>query len=744
MGLDTAGRNAAVTGDGAGDLDLNQLSGALGKARWWILVPSVIVGLGVTVAVNLVTPRYTAETKLILQSGETTFTRPVSNTSPEAAAGVLDERDLGSQALVAASKDVARSAIEALKLRGNPEFDRYADPGAVRSLLMATGLMRAPTEVQREEALIEAFRERLLAFTTGLSRVMTIEFTSADPELAARGANTVATLFLEAQSESKKQAARAAGNWLLNTIEPLREKVAVAEARVEEFRARKGLLASGPNSTLPQQQLSEMNTQLSTAKSAQADAEAKARLIKDALAAGRPLEISEIANNELVRKLSADRATLRAQVALESRTLLPGHPRMKELTAQLANVEADIRASAEKAVRTLENDSRVQGARVAQLTASLDDLKSRSARANEDEVELRSLEREARTQREQLEAMMARYRDAVARDAKDAVPADARIISTATPPATPSFPKKLPIILVSTMSTLLVGAAIVVTRELLSGRAYVGAGQRMPAPLPVAPIGAEPVSAARKDDDEVETARAAVDGGENEGREVAFAVPLADPNGISAAASATDVAEEALEAPDMAEADAEAVSAAIVAAIAASGDAGPLVLFVSDDRTLARDNGYAIARDIARLNRTVLVDLPGTAAASAAAEIPGLGDVLAGRAGFVDVLHRDPASRLHLVAPGTPLLAEEQDWAAPLGRCLEALQGTYGCVVACASSPAISPQAQAVAAAAAVLVLVDDTVESYAADALTAALPPGSPAPLVLRVERDGDRRASA
>jgi uncharacterized protein involved in exopolysaccharide biosynthesis len=104
--------------------------------------------------------------------------------------------------------------------------------------------------------------------------------------------------------------------------------------------------------TLPQQQLSEMNTQLSTAKSAQADAEAKARLIRDALAAGRPLEISEIANNELVRKLSADRATLRAQVALESRTLLPGHPRMKELTAQLANVEADIRASAEKAVRT--------------------------------------------------------------------------------------------------------------------------------------------------------------------------------------------------------------------------------------------------------------------------------------------------------------------------------------------------------------------------------------------------------
>ncbi len=70
---------------------------------------------------------------------------------------------------------------------------------------------------------------------------------------------------------------------------------------------------------------------------------------------------------------------------------------------------------------------------------------------------------------------MARYRDAVARDAKDAVPAGRpHHLDGDTPPATPSFPKKLPIILVSTFSTLLVGAAVVVTRELLSGRAYVG------------------------------------------------------------------------------------------------------------------------------------------------------------------------------------------------------------------------------------------------------------------------------
>jgi hypothetical protein len=283
-----------------------------------------------------------------------------------------------------------------------------------------------------------------------------------------------------------------------------------------------------------------------------------------------------------------------------------------------------------------------------------------------------------------------------------------------------------------------------VTRELLSGRAYVGTGQRMPAPLPVAPISAEPVTIARKDD---EPAGSAIDGDARDADEAEASEPrvagVADDMPSDAGEGVEFVETVADAGGAEAEADAEAVAAAIAAAIAASGGTGPLVLFVSDDRTLARDHGYAIARDIARLTRTVLVDLPGAMAATDAA-IAGIGDVVAGRAGFVDVLHRDPASRLHLVAPGTPVVTDEQDWAAALGRCLEALQGTYGCVIACAASPAVSPQAQAIAAAATVLVLVDDAVEFHVADALLAALPPGSPVPLVFRVGRGGDQRATA
>ncbi len=144
-------------------------------------------------------------------------------------------------------------------------------------------------------------------------------------------------------------------------------------------------------------------------------------------------EIPEVANNELVRRLIEQRVTLRALLALESRTLLPAHPRIKELSAQLNDLEQQIRGAAERTVRGLENEARIAGSRVDTLTVAIEAQRKAVAEANEAEVKLRELEREAKSQREQLEQFMGRYREAVARDAENAalpMPASCRAPSS--------------------------------------------------------------------------------------------------------------------------------------------------------------------------------------------------------------------------------------------------------------------------------------------------------------------------
>ena len=139
-------------------------------------------------------------------------------------------------------------------------------------------------------------------------------------------------------------------------------------------------------------------------------------MIREMLQSGQPIESSDILNSELIRRLAEQRVTLRAQLAEQSSTLLDDHPRIKELKAQIADLNNQIRAEAETIARSFENDAKLAGARVDTLTASLDQLKSQAATTNGADVQLRALERDAKSQRDLLESYLAKYREATSRD----------------------------------------------------------------------------------------------------------------------------------------------------------------------------------------------------------------------------------------------------------------------------------------------------------------------------------------
>ena len=130
------------------------------------------------------------------------------------------------------------------------------------------------------------------------------------------------------------------------------------------------------------------------------------------LRVGRSDRSSDILNSELIRRLSEQRVTLRAQLAEQSSTLLGNHPRIKELKAQIADLDIGRSEEAETSARSLENDAKLADARVDAQLATFDQLKSQAVTSNEDDVQLRALEREAKSQRDLLELYLAKYREA--------------------------------------------------------------------------------------------------------------------------------------------------------------------------------------------------------------------------------------------------------------------------------------------------------------------------------------------
>jgi Mrp family chromosome partitioning ATPase len=375
--------------------------------------------------------------------------------------------------------------------------------------------------------------------------------------------------------------------------------------------------------------MGEINTQLNNARALKSDAESKARLIREMLQSGKPIEASEVLNSELMRRLSEQRVTLRAQLAEQSSTLLDNHPRIKELKAQLADLDRQIRDEAGKISRSLDNDARIAGGRVEGLSASLEQLKKQASSSNGQDVQLRALEREAKAQRDLLESYLAKYREANTRENIDAAPADGRIISRASVSNAPAYPKKLPIVLIATLATLMLSTGTIVTGELL----------RMTAPRLMA-TRTEPVVATAPV--AVPAAPAAI---------AAVAVP--EP----AAAVPEPVRESAESWPDHPTEFTEIEQ--LADDLRGAGEAARKVTILgtasSESITLT---ALTLARLIARSAKVVLVDLSATSlimsATSADPTAPGLAELMLGEASFSQVITRDRLSRVHLVNAGRP------------------------------------------------------------------------------------------
>src|SRR5450631_3655450 len=450
----------------SGDLDFGALGQALARKRGWIIVPTVLAAVLSITSVNLVTPRYKSEARILIDGRENVFLRPNGERNEERTA--LDAEAVTSQVQLLQSRDLAREIIRKNKLAERPEFDPLLQGlSPVKSMMALFGIGRDPFSLTPEERVLDAYFDRFTAYAVDKSRVVVIEFQSRDPELAARVANSIAEGYLVLQQGARQDQAKSAGQWLSGEIDNLRKKVAEAESRVEDFRSKSSLFIGTNNTTLSNQQMGELNTQLNNARALRSDAESKAGLIREMLQSSKTIDASEVLNSELMRRLSEQRVTLRAQLAEQSSTLLDNHPRIKELKAQLAELDHQNRDEASKISRSLDSDARIAGGRVEGLTASLEQMKKLASSSNGQDVQLRALEREAKAQRDLLESYLAKYREANTRENIDAAPSEGRIISRAIVSNTPAYPKRLPVVLLATLATLMLSAGAIVTGELL-------------------------------------------------------------------------------------------------------------------------------------------------------------------------------------------------------------------------------------------------------------------------------------
>src|SRR5262245_3688971 len=227
--------------------------GTIGRALWAnkhrIIWPTILMAAAAFIGVSLLTPRFKSEARVLVEGRENIFLRPEAE-KLMIDRGTVDAEAVTSQVQLVLSRDLAREVIKKLNLEELPEFNAALNPLSPMTMLRAIGLAKDPSALPVEERVLSAFFERLSAYSVDKSRVIAIEFQSADPELAAKIANTVAETYLSLQQVVKQDQARSAGQWLSGELEKLRTKVSEAEAKVEAFRAKSNLFVGTNNTSL--------------------------------------------------------------------------------------------------------------------------------------------------------------------------------------------------------------------------------------------------------------------------------------------------------------------------------------------------------------------------------------------------------------------------------------------------------------------------------------------------------------
>ena len=669
--------------------DLRGLGRILWQKKTRILGLTLLAAGVSFLVVNSITPRYQSEARLLLEARENVFLRAEADKTGERAA--IDPEAVTSQLQLVLSRDLARDVIKKEKLADNPEFDpSNSGLAALRAILGKLGIGRDISAMSPEERTLEAYYDRLNVYAVEKSRVIAVDFSSANPDLAAQVANTIVATYLSTQQAVKQDQTRAAGNWLAGEIEKMRARVAEAEAKVEEYRTRENLFSGSNNTSLPSQQLTEINSQIAAARGQKADVEARARQLRDLMNSGKSIDSADIANTDTMRRLIEQRIAVHGQLAEQSTTLLDQHPRIKELKSQVAEIDRQIQVEGERLLRQLDNDASVARDRLATLGANLEQVKKSASQTSEQDVQLRALEREAKTQRDLLDSYLVKYREATARDSINAAPPDARIISRATPAMKPAYPKKLPIVLIAAFAAFALSAGFTVAGALLAAPAPAYAYSppfspsfvpppvmpRMPDSVPSPHILSPPLSPAAGQ----ATGGAVAPMVANTVEKFARELRQAGPGGVIAVGTVRNVG---------------TTYAAIMLARALAYDAN-----------------------------VVLVDLafssPNLSVISTEPNAPGIAELVRGTASFGDVITRDQYSRVHLVAAGNvgsdiaPLASSPM-----LATVIEALSHSYEHVVIDMGSA------------------TDVAAERFAALATHAMLVAADPASAVTRTVRD-------
>jgi polysaccharide biosynthesis transport protein len=438
--------NVAVDFPADTGIDVRRLLAALWRGKATILWTTAASLLIAVMFVLIVPHRYTAVTQILI---DPTDLHAVGNElTPTNQANDATVMLVESQVRVLTSDSVLRRVVKAEALDKDPEFVGQAAGEGTDSTAAALNALKRSIQVKRAER----------------TYVVDVSVTTREPAKSARVANAIADAYLQEQTDVRSDAVRQVSQSLSLRLTELKDRVRAAEDRVEAFKQRNNILgASGQ--LVNEQQLTEMNNQLSASRARTASAKARLDQVQQVqLSKNEFGAFPEAVQSQTITALRSQYAEVMRREAEQMTSLGARHPAVIEIQAEAERLRRMVDDEVHRIAISARTEYESSRANEETITANLEKLKSNAVTTNEAMVTLRELERDVQANRAVYEAFLVRARETGAQERLDTK--NIRVISQADIPLRRSFPpSNLLLAVAAILFGVAAGGGIVMARE---------------------------------------------------------------------------------------------------------------------------------------------------------------------------------------------------------------------------------------------------------------------------------------
>lgn len=643
------------------DIEMSTIFGALRRNLPRLVLWSAAAGALTYGALMQLAPKYQSQAELaIVAKGASASFSDAKNGSPEALAVKMDKEAINTHVRALQSPELVARIAEELKLKDKREFNSALGPVDMADSLMRMAGIGGPRAGESErDRVLNALFKQLEVYSAKESRFIGVRATAIEPTLAAEIANRLVETYRSSLASAAAEEVDEQQQVLQGKIDKLVPEVAASETEAERYSGEINVFKGGAQNTgLNEQQLSELTGESTKATSARSEAEARAKSAREMMKAGSADALPDVQKSPLIQNLVQQRVRIERQISELSATLLPGHPRMRQLNADLAGLKGQISVEVSKLVESLEKEVKFAQEREASIKRSLDEVKSRVVSKAPEEAKLRQLQANARAKRTELESLQAQLESNRKRLDTRAQPVEAQIISKALPASFPVTPKKGQSAALVAFAALLLGTFWTITRALFDGARGAPVESEVEDAVVLRP---EPALTSKPSLRSIIQSTVA--------KPKTPALPPAEPVG------------------EAAELAVEEIAARISAAAPEQGGHRSLITGETKSVSGVGRDAIALAKALSRNGRQVIIvdwSLSGDSGISSAGGLQpskGLSGLLSGLASFEDAVQRVPASSVHVITSGAPLDQPKEIDPDQLNLILDALDEAYDHII---------------------------------------------------------------